>query len=400
MPEPTHCPFPRYPFRRDDPLAPPPEYRELRAASPSRVLLPDGSTPWLLTRHADVRAAMSDPRLSADDRDPAYPRLVGAPRVSGWLSFLRMDGAAHARLRRMLIGEFTVRRVDAMRPGVQAAVDRLLDALADRPQPADLLDAFALPLPSMVICQLLGVPYADREFFQRHSRTLVSVTATPEEAATALRALDAYLDGLVAEKRRRPGDDLLSRVTAARIETGELLHDELVGMARLLLVAGHETTANMLGLGVLLLLRRPAALRALRTDRALVRPAVEELLRYLSVVQTSVARVATVDVEIGGAEIAAGEGVVLAIPAANHDEVAFVDPDVLDLRRDPRHHVAFGYGVHQCIGQGLARVELDLALVSLLTRLPDLRLGCDPADLTFRHDSVVYGLAALPVRWD
>jgi hypothetical protein len=374
------------------------EYATLREQAPRLIRLRSGQNAWLVTRYADVKELLGDRRVSSDHVHPNFPRVLPVPPVPGILSFMRMDDPEHARLRRMLAREFTVRRVDDMRPGIEATADRLLDDMTAGPAPADLVAAFALPLPSLVICQLLGVPYDDHDFFQERSRPLVSAVGGPEQGAAALADLGEYLDGLVARKERDPGPDLLGRMAARYVNTGELTHDELVTMARLLLIAGHETTANSLGLSVFTLLRRPAVLAELRRNPDLIRPAVEELLRFLTVIQGG-ARVALSDLEIGGRHIAEGDAMIFGMLAANHDEDAFPNAAELDIHRDARHHLAFGYGVHQCIGQALARVELEIAINRLLTRFPRLRLAARPDEIPFRTDMLVYGVYRLPVEW-
>ncbi|WP_051301522.1 cytochrome P450 [Actinomadura rifamycini] len=386
-----------FPVHRDDPLHPPAEYAALLGGPPVRVRTPDGAEHWMVSRLADVRAVLADPRLSADDTRPNFPNLLPLPAVPGALSFLRMDDPEHARLRRTLTAEFTVRRVNLMRPGIAETVDALLDAMVGQGPPADLVAAFALPLPSLVICRLLGVPYRDHDFFQERSAESLRLDTGGGAAVAAFADLAAYLDRLVADKEREPTDDLLGRV-AGRVRAGELGHEEAVAMARLLLLAGHETTANMIGLGTYALLRHPAELARLRADPALVRPAVEELLRYLTIVHRGTQRVAREPVEVGGVTIAAGEGVVVALAAADRDPGAFADPGAFDPSRPPGHHVAFGFGPHQCIGQTLARVEMEIAFARMLERLPGLALACAPEELAFR-DSVVYGVHALPVTW-
>jgi cytochrome P450 len=387
-----------FPITRSAPLSPPPVYTALREEAPRLIRLRSGQNAWLVTRYADVKELLGDRRVSSDHVHPNFPRVLPVPPVPGILSFMRMDDPEHARLRRMLAREFTVRRVDDMRPGITAAADRLLDEMTAGPAPADLVAAFALPLPSLVICQLLGVPYDDHDFFQERSRPMVSAVGGPEQGAAALADLGEYLDGLVARKEREPSADLLGRMATRYVNTGELTHDELVTMARLLLVAGHETTANSLGLSVFTLLRRPDTLAELRRNPDLVRPAVEELLRFLTVIQGG-ARVALGDLEIGGQHIAEGDAMIFGMLAANHDESAFPGAAELDIHRDARHHLAFGYGVHQCIGQALARVELEIAINCLLTRFPRLRLAAEPDEIPFRTDMLVYGVYRLPVEW-
>jgi cytochrome P450 len=387
-----------FPITRGVPLSPPPVYSALREEPPRLIRLRSGQNAWLVTRYADVKELLADRRASSDHVHPNFPRVLPVPPVPGILSFMRMDDPDHARLRRMLVREFTVRRVDDMRPGIEAAADKLLDDMTAGPAPADLVAAFALPLPSLVICQLLGVPYDDHDFFQERSRPLVSAVGGPEQGAAALADLGAYLDGLVARKEREPSEDLLGRMATRYVNTGELTHDELVAMARLLLVAGHETTANSLGLSVFTLLQRPSALAELRQNPDLVRPAVEELLRFLTVIQGG-ARVALGDLEIGGQHIAEGDAMIFGMLAANHDESAFPGAAELDIHRDARHHLAFGFGVHQCIGQALARVELEIAITRLLTRFPRLRLAAQPEEIPFRTDMLVYGVYKLPIEW-
>jgi cytochrome P450 len=255
-------------------------------------------------------------------------------------------------------------------------------------------------VPSLVICELLGVPYADHEFFQANSAILINRGSTLDQLTGAQERLVGYLDELVGEKLADPGDDLLSDL-AQRVKAGELSRHDAAAMARLLLVAGHETTANMIALGTLALLQRPDQLAALREsdDPTQIAAAVEELLRFLTIVHSGRRRVALQDIEIDGQTIRAGDGVVLANDIANRDEFAFADPDRLDIRRDARHHVAFGFGVHQCLGQPLARVELQVVYGTLYRRIPTLRLAVDLDQVRFKHDGAVYGVYELPVTW-
>jgi len=268
------------------------------------------------------------------------------------------------------------------------------------PKPADLVQAFALPVPSLVICELLGVPYADHEFFQTRSSILIKRTSTAEQSVEATEQLTDYLDELLGEKLKHPADDLLSGLTE-RIRAGELTRRQAASMSMLLLVAGHETTANMIALGTLALLEHPEQLARVREseDPKLIASAVEELLRYLNIVHSGRRRVALADLEVDGTTIRAGEGIVLANDMGNRDETAFADPDRLDVERNPRHHVAFGFGVHQCLGQPLARVELQVVYGTLYRRLPDLRLAVGLDEIKFKHDGVVYGVYELPVTW-
>jgi cytochrome P450 len=394
--------IPEYPMPRTAgcPLDPPPA---LRALPPiSRMRSWDGSTPWLITRYVDVRALLKDPRVSADARREGYPHTSAsgrARRTRG--SFITMDDPEHRRLRRMATGAFAVRRVEELRPLIQQIVDERVDALLSGPRPVDLVEAFALPVPSLVICQLLGVPYADHDFFQQRSRILISLHQDVEQGIAAQGEMLDYLDGVIAHKLAKPADDLLSNLAVEHVATHELTQRQAARMALLLLIAGHETTANMIALGTLALLGHPDQLTTLRNsdDPALIAGAVEELLRYLTITQSGRRRVALEDIEIGGQIIHAGEGIVLANETANRDEDRFPDPDRLDVHRDARGHLAFGFGVHQCLGQPLARVELQVVYGTLYRRIPSLRLAVALEQIPFKHDSNVYGVYELPVTW-
>ncbi len=407
MSGPVTTDLPLFPFAKPtgSPFAPLTEVdqREL-AGTVSPVRLPTGGWAWLVTRHADVRQVLRHPGFSADFARPNFPLLRAIPpqseedRQGG---FIRMDGAAHSRLRRMLTAEFMIKNIRQIEPLIQQTVDQSLDAMRDAGPPADLVESFALPVPSMVICHLLGVPYQDHAFFQSRSRVLLDQATAAEQVRSAVGELRDYLRSLIDAKQATTdrAEDLLSQLITERVETGELTRDELVGMALLLLIAGHETTANMIGLSTLLLLQQPDHLAALRADPGLAPGLVEELLRYLTIVRTGLPRLATEDVEIGGQLIRAGEGVIALLSLANRDDTVFGDPDDFEPHREARQHIAFGFGVHQCIGQPLARAELRIALVELARRFPGLSTTVSPADIPKRETSVVYGLAELPVTW-
>lgn len=397
--------LPLFPFRSpaDDPFTPVAGDERTRLdGALTRVRLPTGGWTWLVTRHADVRQMLRSDAFSADMAAPGFPLLRVLPPQSPQGrrgSFIRMDGDAHLRLRRMLTAEFMIKNIARIGPLIDDVVADSLDALQAAGPPTDLVASFALPVPSLVICHLLGVPYADHAFFQTRSAILLDRDAAPLRVRDAVVELRTYLGELVRSRHTAPGDDLISRLVAERVATGELDGDELVGMALLLLIAGHETTANMIGLSVLLLLQHPEHLAALRADDDLADAMVEELLRYLSIVRTGLPRVATRDVEIGGHTIRAGEPAIALLSLANRDDDVFADADAFDPYRQAQHHLAFGFGVHQCIGQPLARAELRVALTALARRLPSLALAADPATLPRRETSIVYGLAALPVTW-
>ncbi|GAA2453589.1 cytochrome P450 [Streptomyces pulveraceus] len=396
---------PDYPMPRAAgcPFDPPPDLYALQTQAPiSRVRLWDGSTPWLVTRYEDIRTLLGDPRISSDSTHPHYPQQspASSARRRQSRSFITMDDPEHARLRRMVTATFSIKHVEALRPAIQKIVDGLVDDMLAGPKPVDLVQAFALPVPSLVICRLLGVPYADHGFFQANSRMLIKRTTTPEDARAATRRLIDYLDRLIGDKLAHPADDLLSTL-AARVRAGELSRREAADMGILLLIAGHETTANMIALGTLTLLQHPDQLAQVREsdEPKVIASAVEELLRYLNIVHSGRRRVALEDIGIGDVTIRAGDGVILANDIGNRDPAGFPDPDRLDIARNPRHHVAFGFGVHQCLGQPLARVELQVVYSTLYRRIPTLQLAVDLDEIPFKHDGLVYGVYELPITW-
>jgi cytochrome P450 len=400
----TLSPVPDFPMARGCPFNPPPELgRRQREAPISRVTLWDGSTPWLITRYEDVRAVLADPRVSANSELSGYPHASEglAARRNHSKSFIAMDDPEHAAQRRLLTSDFMVRKMEALRPRIQNIVDGLIDDLLAGPRPADLVKEFALPVPSLVICELLGVPYADRDFFHRLSRTMVARESTPAESVAAVQEMNGYLGDLVEKKSAEPGQDVLSRLAVGQLSTGRMSRDEIAAMGQLLLVAGHETTANMIALGTVVLLENPEQLDLLRAsdDPKLIANAVEELLRHLNITHSGRRRVALEDLEVGGQLIRRGEGIVVATDIANRDETAFPDADALDIGRSARHHVAFGYGIHQCLGQPLARVELQVVYGTLYRRIPTLALAVPVDELPFKHEMLVYGVHELPVTW-
>ncbi len=393
---------PAFPQDRTCPYAPPPGYPAPEThGAVSRMRLYDGSEIWAVTGHAEARALLIDPRFSADRRNPSFPVVV--PRTEDQASvetpLIGVDDPRHARQRRMLISRFSLKNVAALRPLIQRTVDDLVDAMLAAGPGAELVSAYALPVPSMVICSLLGVPYADHEFFESTSRELITAP-TADEARAARQKLYDYLDGLVETKRGQDaaGPGLLDDLVAERLADGQVDRAELVMMAMVLLVAGHETTANMIALGTYTLLEHPDQLAALRAEPELMPGAVEELLRYLSIADGLV-RVATEDVELGGQTIRAGEGVLLPTSVVNRDATVYERPGTLDVRRSARHHIAFGFGVHQCLGQNLARAEMEIALSTLIARIPTLRLAVAPDEVPIKPGGTLQGLFSLPVTW-
>ncbi|MET9633739.1 cytochrome P450 [Lentzea sp. NPDC006480] len=393
-----------FPTARDArcPFDPPAEYAELRAQEGTAALTcPVGVEARVVSRYADVRAMLADPNLSSHAAPSTHVVAGGVldrPVAPG--SLLNMDGPGHARLRRLLTPEFTVKRIQAMRPYIQGLVDDHLDALLARTGPVDLVADFALPIPSLVICELLGVDYADRDRFQEQTAVLVGTNSDPAALEQANLEVVGFMTQLVLTKMVAPTDDLLGRLIVRAGESGqELSVEELVTLGITLLIAGHETTANMIGLSTLALLRQPDQLDALRADPELAGTAVDEMLRYLSIVQFGVLRQATGDLTIGDETIEAGEWLVAALSAGNRDESVFPDPDRIDLKREATAHLTFGYGVHQCLGQQLARVELQEVFARLHQRIPTLRLAVPFEDIEFKNDALVYGVRALPVTW-
>jgi cytochrome P450 len=383
---------------------PVPELADIRAgAGVQSVVNAFGMQVYLVTRHDDVKAMLSDHAHFANSRPPGFV-LPGTPALpeeeqstarAG--NLLGLDPPEHQRLRRMLTPEFTIRRMKRLEPRIVEIVTEHLDAMEAAGPPADLVESFALPIPSLVICELLGVPYDDREDFQKRSGRQLDLSLPIPERLEMQRRGREYMRSLVERARITPGDDILGMLV--REHGAELSDDELVGIAGLLLLAGHETTSNMLGLGTLALLRHPDQLAVMREDPDAVGPAVEELLRWLSIVQTSIPRITTAEVELAGVTIPAGQLVFASLPAGNRDP-AFTDaPDVLDIGRGAPGHLAFGHGVHHCLGAPLARMEMRIAWPALFRRFPNLALAEDFEDVQFRSFHFIYGLRSLAVKW-
>ncbi|MEU5432917.1 cytochrome P450 [Streptomyces sp. NPDC020719] len=383
-------------FTRD----PYPVYAELRERGPvHRVRMPEGADAWLVVGYEAGRAALADPRLSKEWRN-ASPDL-GVQQVASGTTMLSSDAPAHTRLRKLVTREFTPRRVEQMAPRVQETTDALLDTMLKRPGRADLVQALSFPLPITVIGDLLGVPSLDQGSFREWSNASISATALADRLAAA-KSMSEYLTALLADKRENPGGDLMSALIHTADEDGDRLSGpELLGMAWLLLVAGHETTVNLISNGVLALLSNPEQLAALRADfDGLIEGAIEEMLRYDGPVETPTYRFTTEPVDIGGTVVPGGGQLVLvAMADANRDPARYPEPSRFDIRRDARGHVAFGHGIHYCLGAPLARLEARIAIRSLLERCPDLALDIHPAAVTWRSGMLVRGPESLPVRW-
>ncbi len=403
----TEAEVPEYPMARSArcPFAPPPDVMALAEERPlSRVRIWDGSTPWLVTGYEQVRELFSDSRVSVDDRVPGFPHwnegmlstVHKRPR-----SVFTADGDEHTRFRRMLSKPFTFKRVEGLRPTIQQITDDSIDAMLAGPQPADIVAAIALPVPSVVISQLLGVPYEDAEMFQHHANVGLARYAAAEDTMKGAMSLHRYLAALVEAKMENPAEDAVSDL-AERVKAGELSVKEAAQLGTGLLIAGHETTANMIGLGVLALLLNPSQAAVLRDaeDPKIVANAVEELLRYLSIIQNGQRRVALEDIHIAGETIRANDGIIIDLAPANWDADAFTEPDRLYLHRSGAdRNVAFGYGRHQCVGQQLARAELQIVYQTLFRRIPSLELAVPIEDVPFKDDRLAYGVYELPVNW-
>ncbi|MGE3287232.1 MAG: cytochrome P450 [Pseudonocardia sp.] len=378
-------------------------YRRLRDERPvTRALAPNGLPVWLVTRYPDVRAALVDPRLAKDARK--IPELIARadspPPARAFAEslvqhMLNADPPDHTRLRKLVGKAFTMRAIARLRPRIEQLATELADAMEASGPTVDLLDAFAFPLPMTVICEILGVPQEHRAEFREWSNTLLS-GASDEQRGAAAMAMAAFLTQLVADKAAHPGEDILSDIVRASEDGDSLSPGETTAMAFLLLVAGHETTVNLIGNGMLALLRHPDQRERLRADPDLVRNAVEEFLRYDGPVNLATFRFTTEPVTIAGTTIPEGQFVLVSLLGANRDPARFPDPGRLDVERDASGHLAFGYGIHHCLGAPLARLEGEIAFRTLLERFPDMTLDGEPGPL--RSSALIHGLTRLPVR--
>ncbi|SEQ48284.1 Cytochrome P450 [Streptomyces sp. yr375] len=393
---------PRIPVDRAHPLDPPPELAEWRARCPVAPLTyADGHEGWIVTNQEYARQVLSDPRFSSDPRlrHSAVHDVLGdgqPPEEDVPGMFVGMDPPEHTTYRRLLTGELSTRRMREMEPKIAAVAHELVDRMrADGATGADLVTAFAIPLPSRVICDLLGIEYEDWREIQPVSEKMLRIDSTAEEVKECYRIIFEFLGGVVELKRKAPADDLLSGLA----HSAELSDVELTSVAFQLFTAGHETTANMFSLGTYTLLTHPEQLAALRESPDMTSGAVEEMLRYLTVIQFGISRGAAADVELGGATVRAGQTVTVSLPAANRDPERFADPDRFDITRVPSGNLAFGFGVHQCVAQQLARAEMRIGFQVLFDRLPELRLAVPAEEVAMREGAIVYGCRELPVTW-
>lgn len=404
---PVETPVRTFPMPRDRsrPFDPPAELQALQQKGELvRVRIWDGSEPWLITRYAESRLALRDDRFSADPLRPGYPEKSAAyaATLANDVNMRTLDNPEHDVHKRMVISDFTVAAVQVLRPQVQAIVDGLITEMLNGPAPADIFDAIAAPIPTMVICDLMGVPYEDREFFTSKTRSVVSQEASTEEAAQAGEELNDFLADLIDKRHLDPQDDMISRAVHEQMNEGTLEREHLISLLRLILIAGHESTKGQIAMGVLCVLQHPEVQRELTTtqDRPLITNAVEELMRYTGVLHFGRRRVANQDVVLAGKTIGAGEGIIVVNSVADRDELVFPDAATLDIRRtNARSHIGFGYGLHACLGQMLARMEMQEVHAALWRRVPTLQLAVPFEKIEFDEDATVYSIRALPVRW-
>lgn len=388
------------------PLHPPKEYAGWRKEDNgiSRVTLWDGRTAWVITGLEHAQVLLKDPRLCADRMHPNYPSEGPAHAVKGPTrrAFRAMDGEQHSYYRRLLARDFALRTINAMRPRMRAIIDDLITAMKQKGAPADLFTDFALPLPLKVTCDLLGVPVEDQSTFDRWINEMLGSNGDPQIAETAGQNLSRYLLDLIDRKSTAPQDDLMSRLASGPLATGEITRDDALVTAMILLLGGYESTASSIASGILALMQNPEQLARVRAglEPDQVARMVEELLRFTSVTDVGANRFALERIEFGGKVIEAGDGIIFHFPSINRDESVYPDPDALDIDRRTNPHQAFGFGPHQCVGQNLARAEIQEAVPAILSALPNLRLAVPEDALRYREHMLVVGVASLPVTWD
>lgn len=394
------------PLTRKRPLAPPEELEWMRKEAPvCPIALPDGKVGWLLTRFEDVVGAMMNPAVSAQRKFQTTvtsvtltPEEYAASRFG--VTFIGMDPPEHTRYRRLLTGQFTVKRLKRLSPRIEQIVDERLDAIESAGPPADLVRDFAQPVPSLVICELLGMPYEKSKAFVERTAVIMRLERSKEELLTAMTEMSNDMAEVIEDKRRNPDDRLFSYLLSCKLDDGRPLTDEeLIALGNLMMIAGYETTANMIGMGALALMTYRDQWEILRERPELAERAVEEMLRFMTVGPYCLPRTAKEDLEIAGQKIKAGDPILLSTESANRDPAQFDSPEVMDVTRTPKRHVGFAYGVHQCLGQELARMEMRIAFAKLVQRLPELRLTIPADDVRMRSDMQIYGPHELPVTW-
>jgi len=402
----TEAEVDEFPFPREQkcPLWPSPEYARRRHEEPvSRVRMGSDNDPWLITRYADAIAVLGNPgAFSQNPTAPGYPHRPGHSEVltSGFL--MEIDPPLHTRLRAVVNQEFAVRRIEEHAVAVRNIVTSVLDELLAGDKPADYVPAVAYKLPGLVICELLGVPYGDKDLFLGWINQCFGPPNedSAREASIAAKAFADYVDQLLADKERNPTEDIIGRMVVSSLETQVVDRDELLSLIRQLIVGGFDTTANTISLGTLAFLLQPEQLAALRDDPTLAGHAAEEVLRFTAITHLGRRRAARQDIEVGGQLIRAGEGVIVAQDAINRDEALFENPDAFDIRRKgPRRHMSFGFGIHLCPGSPLARLELKELFAQLFVRVPTLELATSPDEVSYKDDANIWGLRSLEVTW-
>lgn len=391
-----------FPYPRKCPFSPPEQYAEMVTEQPiSKVKLITGLEVWAVTGYENIRQLLMDPRISSSRKEPNFPFYFHAPpEFRTETSFIGYDPPEHTTTRRKAAVTFTHRRVQKLRENIAKNVDERIDALLAAGSPGDLHQVVSLPVPMTMICDLLGVPYEDHEFFAMHGTNLLGGHASADQRQAAMVEVGRYLEKLIALKEREPGDDLISRAIVEYRESGEdYTTRDLVNLCRLLMNGGHETTANMISLCTMALLQNPDQLAKLREDPALIGPAIEELVRYITIGDLAIPRVALEDIEMGGVTIKKGDGILCLSLTANRDPEFIDRPDELILERGTRRHLGFGHGVHHCIGADLARVELEIAILKIIQRIPTIELAVPYESIRTKEGSVVYGVWELPVKW-
>ena len=402
------CPFsgkagpPRFPFKRDKPFELPVEYALARKNCPvAPITLWNDQRAWLLSRYEDYRKVLLDERFSGEFARDDFPTVTEARRTIDKLesAFVGMDDPRHNHFRRMFTREFTTKRMLALKPQIERLTGQLLDQMVQKGPPCDLVADLAVELPALVMCELFGSPYEDHTYILECAAGRHGLSQSASEAAKSANDLVDYCRDLIVAKEKKMADDMLSRVIQDFVVSGDLSREELANICSMILRAGHDTTTNMISLGTLLLLEHPDQLAAFKADPSLTESTVDELLRYLSPVQFAPRRVALEDVEVGGIQVRKGDGLFAVSPSVNRDPDQFPDPDRFDITRAASHHMSFGFGIHRCLGQGLAVIELQVVFRKLFERFPDLRVAEPIQELPFKYDSQIYGLYKLPVRW-
>ena len=393
----------QWPAPRSWPLDPPPMLAELRLHEPiSKITLWNGRQAWLVTRYVDARRLLHDARLDADATDPNFPSMNPSQVMpTDRAGPARTGEPRHLQIRQMVANQFTVKAIEAWRPLSEQVADQQVAKLLAGDQPADLISRYALPISVRVISAMLGIPDDEAAVVEDCSQRII--TRSADSALPALGNFREYVADLVTRMEREPTDDLIGRLVRQQWQFGKISHNELADLVLIILVAGHTTTASMIGLGVLSLLEDPGRFRAIGRNPALLGPAVDEFLRYHTVVVDAAPRVAKADLTVNGVLIKAGDAVVISLAAANRDEYAFDRPDAIEFERGngskPRPHLAFGWGAHRCLGQHLAKMELEIAFATLTRAVPTLRLAVPMEKLRFRADTHLHGLYELPVCW-